>query len=95
MHEDNTEDAGFVKKRFDNNSETYDLSEKTLEGRLHRELEWERILSPIFVESPTYGTRTSTLLFITQHNQVNFIEKTFSQENNHPSIKQFNFQIES
>lgn len=57
-------------------------------------LEWERILSPIFVDSPTYGTRTSTLLFITQHNQVNFIEKTFDPESDQPLIKQFEFRIE-
>jgi uncharacterized protein with NRDE domain len=57
--------------------------------------EWERILSPIFVKSPTYGTRTSTLLFITPDNWVNFIEKTFDPERNHSSIKQFEFQIES
>jgi ubiquinone/menaquinone biosynthesis C-methylase UbiE len=50
LREDNTEDAGFVKQRFDSNSQTYDFSEKTLEGRLHREIEWERILKPLLPE---------------------------------------------
>jgi len=41
-------------------------------------LEWERILSPIFIESPDYGTRSSTLLFIDHHDHVSFFERTSS-----------------
>jgi uncharacterized protein with NRDE domain len=57
--------------------------------------EWERILSPIFVKSPTYGTRVSTLLFVTLDNQINFMEKTFDPEGNHSSIRQLEFRIET
>src|SRR4030042_7089400 len=39
--------------------------------------EWERILSPIFIVSSTYGTRSSTLIFIDKNDQVTFIDKTF------------------
>ncbi len=42
------------------------------------DLKWERILSPIFIESPSYGTRSSTLLFIDHHNHVAFFERTSS-----------------
>jgi uncharacterized protein with NRDE domain len=41
-------------------------------------LEWERILSPIFIESPNYGTRSSTLLFIDHNDHVSFFERTFT-----------------
>ena len=41
-------------------------------------LEWERILSPIFISSPTYGTRSSTVLMINRKGHVTFIEKIFN-----------------
>ena len=44
-------------------------------------LEWERTLSPIFVSSPTYGTRSSTVLLIDQEDRATFVERTF---NGHP-----------
>ncbi|MCP8616259.1 NRDE family protein [Salirhabdus salicampi] len=42
-------------------------------------LEWERKLSPIFIKTDTYGTRASTLLFITDK-QIQFTERTFEGE---------------
>jgi len=39
--------------------------------------EWERLLSPIFIESPLYGTRSSTVLLIGKNRQVRFVEKIF------------------
>jgi ubiquinone/menaquinone biosynthesis C-methylase UbiE len=47
VREDRTEDVSYVKQRFDENSKFYDFSEKTLEGRLHKELEWKGIILPI------------------------------------------------
>ena len=32
--------------------------------------EWERLLSPIFVSGPTYGTRSFTILLIDQSNRL-------------------------
>ena len=56
-------------------------------------LEWERILSPIFILSPTYGTRSSTILIIDKCNQVTFMERTFdSDPDQHTTIKH-TFQI--
>ncbi len=40
-------------------------------------LEWERVLSSIFITSPDYGTRSSTILLIRKNNRVKFIEKVF------------------
>ena len=39
-------------------------------------LEWERILSPIFIRSPTYGTRSSTVLLIDRAGRLTFVERT-------------------
>ena len=40
-------------------------------------LEWERILSPIFIKSPVYGTRSSTVLLIGKNRWVKLVEKVF------------------
>ncbi|UCH07287.1 MAG: NRDE family protein [Deltaproteobacteria bacterium] len=58
-------------------------------------LEWERILSPIFIVSPTYGTRSSTVMLIDADNRVTFVEKTFNADLDHPAITRHVFRIES
>lgn len=40
-------------------------------------LEWERILSAVFVSSENYGTRASTLLFRRRDGQTTLIERSF------------------
>lgn len=40
-------------------------------------LEWERCLSAIFVGSPHYGTRASTLLTLRQDGLTTFVERSF------------------
>jgi len=40
----------------------------------------ERLLSPLFVESPIYGTCSSTALVVTQAGQVAFSERTTNPE---------------
>jgi uncharacterized protein with NRDE domain len=40
-------------------------------------IERERILSPIFIETPIYGTRCSSVLLIDYENNAEFIEKSF------------------
>lgn len=49
-------------------------------------LEWERILSPLYIKSPTYGTRSSTLMQIYQDGQIDVTERTFDP------TTEFNFQ---
>ncbi|HUH66549.1 MAG TPA: NRDE family protein [Syntrophales bacterium] len=43
-------------------------------------LEWERILSSIFIASPVYGTRSSSVIMIDRKNHVRFIERVFDRE---------------
>ncbi len=40
-------------------------------------LEWERMLSPLFIESETYGTRSSTVMTIDALNQIQVTERTY------------------
>jgi len=44
-------------------------------------LEWEKILSPIFIESPVYGTRSSTVLLVGKNGRIRFVEKNFDGRN--------------
>lgn len=46
-------------------------------------LEWERILSPVFIRSATYGTRSSTALTIDHTGTVRFTERTYSPNGGH------------
>jgi uncharacterized protein with NRDE domain len=56
-------------------------------------LEWERLLSPIFISSPNYGTRSSAILLIDQNDHVTFMERSHisSQDNSIEVV--FEFQI--
>lgn len=56
-------------------------------------LEWERILSPIFINSPAYGTRSSTLIFIDYNNHATFIEKTFNADGLNRKEVKYEFDI--
>ncbi|HOJ50942.1 MAG TPA: NRDE family protein [Syntrophales bacterium] len=40
-------------------------------------LEWERLLGSIFISSPIYGTRSSTVVIIDEKNEVTFEERTY------------------
>lgn len=40
-------------------------------------LEWERLLSPIFITSENYGTRSSAVITISYDRRVNYVEKSF------------------
>lgn len=40
-------------------------------------IEWERTLSSIFVKSPNYGTRSSTMAAVRADNSVRFIERRY------------------
>ncbi len=40
-------------------------------------LEWERILSPLFVASPVYGTRSSAVLLWDRNGNLEFTERTY------------------
>jgi len=40
-------------------------------------LEWERILAPLFIRSPDYGTRSSSIVLMEYSGQITFMERTF------------------
>ncbi|MEN8691610.1 MAG: NRDE family protein [Desulfobacterales bacterium] len=44
-------------------------------------LEWERTLSPLFITSPNYGTRSSTVLLIETSGEVTLLERSFAAGN--------------
>ena len=56
-------------------------------------LEWERVLSPAFILSPTYGTRSSTLIFIDLKDRVTFFERTFNSDSDHAATVEHEFEI--
>ncbi len=41
-------------------------------------IEWERLLAPAFIQSPTYGTRSSSVLLMAADGRSQFIERTFT-----------------
>lgn len=45
-------------------------------------LEWERILSPIFIRSDVYGTRSSSVLLVRNDGDVVFTERTYNGRDN-------------
>jgi uncharacterized protein with NRDE domain len=51
-------------------------------------LEWERILSPLFITSPTYGTRSSTVLLERNDGQVFAAERNYDPDTGHGDISQ-------
>jgi uncharacterized protein with NRDE domain len=74
------------------------LRDKTMPGdkklpKTGVSLEWERILSSIFINSPIYGTRSSTLITIDYEDNVNFIERVFNHHPEPQQINKFSFRI--
>jgi len=57
-------------------------------------LEWERILSPIFITSPIYGTRSSTILIIGKNRHIRFVEKVFDGQKEPWVTSSFSFKLE-
>lgn len=55
-------------------------------------LELERQLSPIFIQMPNYGTRSSSIILVSKQNEVTFIERTYNQ-GKHVNENKFNFTI--
>ena len=58
-------------------------------------LEWERLLSPLFIENPAYGTRSSTVLLIDRNGDVTFIERVFNGAADPWMTARFAFRIEN
>ena len=58
--------------------------------------EWERVLSPIFIETPAYGTRASTVLLVEHSGHVTFIERTIPNPSSgeDPETRRYTFDLE-
>ncbi len=54
-------------------------------------LEWERVLSSIFISSPIYGTRSSTILLIGKNGRVKFVEKVYDDNHQEWVTSSFSF----
>ena len=54
-------------------------------------LELERTLSPVFVKSSFYGTVSSTVIFISNKDEVRFIEKSINISSKEWTTSEFNF----
>lgn len=53
----------------------------------------ERVLSPMFIESEKYGTRSSTVLIVDRTGHVTFAERTFDHGTD-PETRRFEFAIQ-
>lgn len=42
-------------------------------------LEWERMLSPLFIKSPNYGTRSSTVMLMSDK-EIQYVERVFTKD---------------
>nr|MDA3896582.1 NRDE family protein [Desulfobacteraceae bacterium] len=59
-------------------------------------LEWERLLSSIFVSSDIYGTRSSAIILAEPSGRMTIVERTFSPQENTPAAdgtRQFNIKV--
>jgi len=56
-------------------------------------LEKERMLSSMFIKSPVYGTRCSTVLMVDQDNNVIYSEKTYNTSTFESDTRTFNFKM--
>ncbi len=55
--------------------------------------EKEKLISPIFIASPDYGTRSSTVVLLENDGKINFTERTFNKNPFEFDEKTFSFQI--
>ncbi len=56
-------------------------------------LEIERAVSPVFVSTPMYGTRSSTVIFINRSNALLFMEKSLDTKKEKWITSTYNFEI--
>jgi uncharacterized protein with NRDE domain len=52
-------------------------------------IDMERILSPLFIKSQTYGTRSSNIMLIDNNNNITFTEQVYSPENKVIKLNRF------
>jgi uncharacterized protein with NRDE domain len=57
-------------------------------------IELERFLSPLFISTPAYGTRSSTVILIDREERVTFIERSFNGLPEKSDISEWSFRID-
>ena len=57
-------------------------------------MELERLLSPVFISSPDYGTRSSTVILVDRENTVTFVERSFNGRPEEPVDTRWRFRID-
>ncbi len=57
--------------------------------------EWERTLSPVFIESPGYGTRSSSLVFIETSGTLTFLERAVGPGAPEDRTRRFSFAVDN
>lgn len=50
-------------------------------------IEWERRLGAVFIESPVYGTRSSTILMVDRNGKARIRERTFDREGDQGQVE--------
>lgn len=58
-------------------------------------IEMERMLSPRFIASPDYGTRSSTALLIDRHRRATLWEQNFAAGGTPTTLQRFDWELES
>ncbi len=58
-------------------------------------LEMERVLSPIFIITPNYGTRSSTVVLMGENKDIDFAERTFTDGMFEGGEVNFKFEVEN
>jgi uncharacterized protein with NRDE domain len=56
-------------------------------------LEVERMLSPLFITTPVYGTRSSTVLLVDREDRLTFVERSFTDGSEEWDEARFEFDI--
>ncbi|WP_345859400.1 NRDE family protein [Shewanella algae] len=56
-------------------------------------LEWERRLSSIYIRHPEYGTRATSLIFLSREGQLNFYEARYDGKGRQLGLEQFSFAL--
>jgi len=57
------------------------------------DLEWERTLSPVFISSPTYGTRSSTVILLDRSGMATLVERSFERGSKSYSTAAHSFKV--
>lgn len=55
-------------------------------------IERERLLSPLFITSPTYGTRSSTVILMDRSGRFTFVERSYNGNADHPRTVEYRFE---